>query len=517
MTQRCVSSPARHSPSSRETIVSTETASAPESLKPNSIGVFGSIVMCMAFMGPAISVAYNTPAAAAGAGYALPLSIVLAMLACLLVANSVAQFARKLPSAGFAYTYNTHGLGPSGGFLSGWLMVIAYGMVGPMLIAAFGGFGSQFISSQFHTHIPWWVVSICFMLFIWSVLAAGVSESAKVATVFLAVEVTIITALTVTIIAKGGASGLSLGNFNPANSLKGISGLGTGMLWGILMFIGFESVATLGEEAKGSRKTIPRALFTAVLVIGSFYVFAAYGSSTGFGPHGVKAFVADGDPWSTLSQKYWGGTALLVLTILASALANAVSGSNSVVRILFAMGRESILPRQLGHTSKKGVPQVALGSYMVFSLAFALLVGAKYGAFGVWGFCGTLLGLGMTVIYILVSIAVSRFYLKEHRAEFHWLRHGFLPALTVVVMMLPIYGQVHPLPAFPNNWAVYLIPIWMVVGAGYLMYLKNRRPDLISAMGRVFQGGSEMSPGAPVEASEPIERGIPTLIGDRTT
>ena len=76
--------------------------------------------------------------------------------------------------------------------------------------------------------------------------------------------------------------------------------------------------------------------------------------------------------------------------------------------------------------------------------------------------------------------------------------------------MLPIYGQVHPLPAFPNNWAVYLIPIWMVVGAGYLMYLKNRRPDLISAMGRVFQGGQSSSPASPgSERADPARRSHP--------
>jgi amino acid transporter len=472
----------------------TKTGTA---LKANSIGVFGSVVMCMAFMGPAISVAYNTPAAAAGAGFALPLSILLAMLACLLVANSIAAFARKLPSAGFAYTYNSHGLGSSGGFLSGWLMVIGYGMVGPMIIAAFGGFGSSFIDSQYKVHVSWEVVSIAFMLIIWGILALGVSESAKVALVFLAIEVTVITALMITILAKGGGSGhLSVGNFNPSNSLKGVSGLGTGMLWGILMFIGFESVATLGEEAKGSRKTIPIALFTAVLVIGSFYVFSAYGVSSGFGPHNIANFASDSDPVRTLSQKSWGGTAILTLTIMASAFANAVSGSNSIVRILFAMGREEILPRRLGQTSKKGVPQTALGAYMIFSLAFALLVGMKYGAFGVWAFCGTLLGLGLTVIYILISVSVIRFYLREYRAEFSWWKHGLLPAVTVIVMLLPIYGQIHPFPAYPNNWAVYAIPIWMALGVGYLVYLKTQRPELIAAMGRVFQGGTETAEAA---------------------
>jgi amino acid transporter len=481
----------------------TRTTEHRRSLKADSIGVISSVAICMAFMGPAISVAYNTPAAAAGAGYALPLSIALALLACLLVANSIAAFARKLPSAGFAYTFNSRGFGPNGGFLSGWLAVIAYGMVGPMIIAAFGGFGADFLRSQFHLDVPWQVVSIFFMLTVWGVIAAGVSESARVALVFLIIEVAIILALTITILAKGGAGGLSLQNFNPTHSLKGVSGLGTGMLWGILMFIGFEAAATLGEEARSSRRAIPVALFTAVIVIGMFYVFAAYGSSTGFGPDGVTTFAADSEPWRTLAQRFWGGTAVLTLTILSSALANGIAGSNSMVRVLFAMGRESILPARLGYTSRNGVPQAALGCYMVFSLAFALLVGLKYGPFGVWGFCGTLLGLAMTVIYILVSLAVIRFYRREHPGEFSRLRHGILPALTVIVMLLPIYGQLHPLPAYPNNWAVYTIPIWMAVGAGYLIYLRTRRPALVTAMGRAFEGAPPAPDGQPAADRPP--------------
>ncbi len=102
---------------------------------------------------------------------------------------------------------------------------------------------------------------------------------------------------------------LRMANFNEGKSLKGVRGMGTGMLWGILMFIGFESIATLGEEDKGSRKTIPSALFTAVLVVGTFYVFAAYGVSSGFGPHDIETFASDSDTVRTLSQKFWGGTA----------------------------------------------------------------------------------------------------------------------------------------------------------------------------------------------------------------
>jgi amino acid transporter len=462
------------------------------SLRRNTLSVATSVAMCMAFMGPATSVAFNTYPAAGGAGKALPFALLLALVACLLVANTIASFARKLPTAGFAYTYNTHAFGPSGGFLSGWLLLIAYGMVGPMLFSAIGAFGSDFVAAQFGVHVAWEVISLFFVLVVWGISVSGISESARVALVFLVIEVGVVLGLATTILGKGGAQGISFAVFNPANSLHGISGLGIGMLWGILMFIGFESVATLGEEARSARRTVPLALFTAVIVIGAFYVYTAFASANGF-PSGA-AFAADANPWTTLSQKFWGGTAILTLTVIASQFANVISGSNAIVRVIFSMGRESILPRALGRTGSRHTPVVALTAYMVFSALFALLLGLKYGPLGVYGFAGTVLGLGMVFIYIVISIGVIAYYRREHRAEFSALRHGLLPVLTALIMILPIYGQLHPAPAWPNNLAIWLLLAWMVVGAGYLLYLRSRRPHVIRAMGAAFGDPQDEEP-----------------------
>ncbi|MCW2746428.1 MAG: family permease [Mycobacterium sp.] len=467
------------------------------SLKRNTLSVGTSVVMCMAFMGPATSVAFNTAPAAGGAGRALPFALVLALVACLLVANTIAAYARKLPTAGFAYTYNTHGFGPSGGFLSGWLLLLAYGMVGPMLFAAIGAFGSDFVKAQFGWHIAWEIITVLFVLIVWAINASGVSQSARAAMVFLVLEVGVMLGLASTILGKGGAHGVSLSGFNPAQSLHGISGLSTGMLWGILMFIGFESVATLGEEAKSARRTVPAALFSAVIVIGLFYVYTAFASSNGF--DSGRAFAGDASPWSTLAQRFWGGTAVLTLTVMASQFANVISGSNAIVRVIFSMGRESILPSALGRTDRRNTPVVALGAYMLFSLAFTLLLGLKYGPYGVYGFAGTVLGLGMVVIYLVISLGVIRFYRLRHRAEFSLVRHGILPAVTAVLMLLPIYGQLHPTPAYPNNWAIWLLVAWMVVGGAYLVVLRRRRPELIGAMGTVFEGDAPDSPAAEPE------------------
>lgn len=454
------------------------------SLKRDTLSLAASVAMCMAFMGPATSVAFNTAPAAGGAGKALPFALLLALVACLLVANTIAAFASKLPTAGFAYTYNTHGFGPSGGFLTGWLLLISYAMVGPMLFAAIGAFGSDFLKAQFGWHVAWEIITVAFVAIVWGINASGVSHSAKAAMVFLIIEVTVVMGLASTILGRGGARGVSLSAFNPAHSLHGVSGLGTGMLWGVLMFIGFESVATLGEEARSARRTIPTALFSAVIVIGAFYVYTAFASSTGFASG--KQFAADPSPWTTLAQRFWGGTAVLTLTVMASQFANVISGSNAIVRVIFAMGRESILPRALGRTTATRTPATALAAYMIFSVLFALLVGLKYGPYGVYGFAGTVLGLGMVFIYILISVGVIRFYRQRYRPEFSAVRHGLLPGLTALIMLLPVYGQLHPAPAYPNNLAIWLLATWMVIGALYLSYLRRRRPALISAMGTAF-------------------------------
>src|SRR4051812_15332976 len=409
----------------------------PSRLRSGALGAVGAAAIAMAFMGPATSVFFNTPLAAAAAGYALPLAILLAMVVCLLVASVIASFARKLPTAGFAYTFNTHGFGRRGGFLSGWLLLLAYGMVGPMLLSAIGSFSSTFFEDQFHWNVPWWSLTLVYGAAIWVISALGVSQSAKTALIFLVLEVGVMVALFALILGKGGADGVSLAPLSPGASAGGISGLGKGMLWGVLMFIGFESAGTLGEEARSARRAIPVALFTAVLAIGAFYVLSGYAAAIGFGDN--EALAKDGAPWTTLMGKYWGVGWLLALTVLNSMFANLISGVTAQVRVVFAMGREGLIPRRLGVIGVRAVPQAALGCYMALSLAVAVIGGLWIGPLGMYGFAGTIVGLSMVVVYISMSVALVRYYRREHRAEFSAVRHALVPGAAGLLLLLPIY------------------------------------------------------------------------------
>jgi amino acid transporter len=89
-----------------------------------------------------------------------------------------------------------------------------------MLLAAIGALTSAFFQTQWNINIPWWAFTIAFAVIVWGIGILGVSRTATTALIFLTLEVSVMLALFVTILAKGGAQGVSLAPFNPANSLN---------------------------------------------------------------------------------------------------------------------------------------------------------------------------------------------------------------------------------------------------------------------------------------------------------
>jgi amino acid transporter len=255
------------------------------------------------------------------------------------MALSIGAIARKLPTSGFAYTYTVKGFGPTGGFVSGWLLLGSYAMVAPMLLSGISALLSSFLAG-FGLAIPWWVITVLFFLLALLIVSLGINRSVNTALVFLTFELAVMVALFLTIVIRGGAAGNTLAGFNPGLSPSGLSGIGIGALWRILMFVGFESAGTLGEEARAPRITVPRALITAVLAIGFVYLFSAYAGVVGFGIPHIKQFMANPAPWSALGLAFWGPAMgkLVMVAALASIFANLISGANSVIRVMYNMG-----------------------------------------------------------------------------------------------------------------------------------------------------------------------------------
>src|SRR5437868_12694756 len=100
-------------------------------LERNAVGLAPTLFQSITHMAPAAAVAFSIIVGVPYAGGSMPLAVVLALVACILVAISIGQLARHLPSAGGLYTYNARGLGPSAGFLVAWGFMLAEPLVAP--------------------------------------------------------------------------------------------------------------------------------------------------------------------------------------------------------------------------------------------------------------------------------------------------------------------------------------------------------------------------------------------------
>ena len=92
-------------------------------LREHSIGLPQVLFQSITHMAPAAAVAYSIYISVPDARQALPLSVGLALIACLCAATAIGQLAKHLPSAGGLYTYSARSLGPWAGLLTAWLFV----------------------------------------------------------------------------------------------------------------------------------------------------------------------------------------------------------------------------------------------------------------------------------------------------------------------------------------------------------------------------------------------------------
>jgi amino acid transporter len=459
-------------------------------LRHGAVGLGGAIVMSAALMGPAVSVYFNPQLVAGFSGAAMPLVMAVSLVASLIVANGVAEMARELPSAGAFYTYVSRGIGPRSGFVTGILMFLAYALLVPAELALIGVY-SHDILDGYGISVPWPVISLVFAALMLTLSWRGIAGSLKTALTLFALEVGVIVLLSLVILAKGGADGLSATPLLPSSSPDGLSGIALGMVFGVLSFVGFESAATLGEEVRDPRRHVPRGIFGAVLLVGVIYLFTTYAEMVGFGVHHVDALTGDTAPFTTLASTYAPWLKLLVgLAGVSSIFAVTMNSHNGIARILFAMGREHMLPRRLASVHPEhGTPSAAIVANTVFAVVVTLVVGAWVGPFNAYAYLGSLLTLAIIPVYILTNAACIRFFATIARDRRDVLKHVVLPALGMLVMLIPIYGLLWPVPAAPYNVFPYVVVLAIVASAAVAWLIGRSRPDVLARAGGVLAAG----------------------------
>ncbi|WP_069804110.1 APC family permease [Thermogemmatispora onikobensis] len=460
-------------------------------LRRNAIGLSEVLFQSITSMAPATAVTAALTPAIPYTGASLPLAVLLATVASTLVAANIGQLAIHIPSAGGLYTYISRGLGARLGFLAGWIFLLAQPLLLPFISLVWGTVSESLLANLTGLHLPWYVWVLIGNGLLLLLTYFGIKLSADASLVLGLIEIGVLLALSFTMIITAGDHN-DLTTFTPAFSvdrgLGGWLGIGQGMVFAFLAFLGFEAAAPLAEESEQPRRTIPQAVIFSALGIGLFYVLASYAGVIGWGPARLDSYVAASNPWVVLGARYWGvaGPVILSLAVINSSLGNGNAGINAATRVVYALARAGALPSFLGHLSRHRTPSVAIALHVALATLVALATGFLFGVSVAFSLLGTVLTLGFLLLYIAACLASAAFYFRERRLEFGFWRHVVLSLVPTIILFFPLAVQVYPLPAYPLNLALPILVLWIVLGVIYLGFLQWRHPKALERGKAIF-------------------------------
>jgi amino acid transporter len=390
----------------------------------------------------------------------LPLAYLITTIAMMFTATSYASLVRNFPSAGSAYTYAKRAFGPGVGFITGWVLLLDYILLPAINYLIIG----IYVHANFPT-IPQNLVVLASIATVTILNVVGISIVRNVslalvfgqlvfAGVFLTLAVTRANQ-DVSLLAPFYSDGLSW------------TGIFSGAAILCLSFLGFDAVSTLSEEARDARRTVPRAIILTTLVGGLIFVALSYAAARVV-PDWQSIKASDSAAMEVMATL--GGTvltALFLAAFLAGCLASAVASQASVSRILFAMGRDGVLPRSVFGILDRRFNTPVRATLVVATVSTIVLIMTL-------DFLASIISFGALFAFSLVNLSVIKQFIvvDKLRRPKELLVYGLLPliglALTIWLWLSLSYSAL----------AVGLG--WFVIGMIYLMISgSDATPDAV--------------------------------------
>jgi amino acid transporter len=354
--------------------------------------------------------------------------------------------------AGSAYTYTQKSFGAPIGFLAGWSLLLDYLFLPMLNYLVIGIYLNAAIPA-----IPAWAIVLVTIAIVTVLNIVGIVSVDRANFLIIGIQAIFIVVFIVMAFIAISHSGTvdAMAPLRGDGSAGGFDPILAGAAILCLSFLGFDAVSTLSEEAKDPKRTVPRAIMIATVVSGLIFILLSYISQL---VYPANQF-ADVDSGSLEVMTTAGGQFLnsfFTAAYVAGALGSAITSQASVARILFAMGRDGILPRKVfGHVSVRfSTPVYAIGFVSVISLA-AVFVDLALLA--------SVVSFGALVAFSVVNLSVIKHYFVDlkHRAG----------AQLLGSLILPLIGFVLTLWLWTSLSGTALIVglIWLAIGFIWLL------------------------------------------------
>lgn len=471
-------------------------------LQRNALGVAAVTFFVVSAAAPLTAVAGGYPIAMLlGNGIGVPLAVLLVMAILLIFSVGYTTMARHISNAGSFYAFTTRGLGGVAGGAAAYIAVLAYNAMQVGLYGLFGAvtagvLGDGGVFGESGINQPWWVWSLAAWVLVGIFGYMKIDLSAKVLAVLVAAEYLIVVILDFAILGNGGPEGISTTSFTPSAFMMGEPIIG--MLLCFAAFMGFEATTIYSEEARDPERTVPRATYLSVLVIGIFYAFSTWCMVIGAGESKLMETLGGlQDPTVfifILSDQYAGGlvTTIISVLLISSVFAALLAFHNAAARYFYVLGREGLLPAHLGRTHDEhksphigSVLQTVLG---VIILAI-FIVTAQDPVLGLFAWLTNLATLSVITLMAIVSFAVIAFFGRNPNLESSGFKKLLAPLASGIVLAIIAYMVVTHFdvltgasPALAIGLPI-LVPIAGIVGAIVALQLKNSGGDRFRQLG----------------------------------
>ena len=437
-------------------------------------------------------------AAAANAGPAIVLSMVLAGLTSVLAAFCYSEFASSVPVAGSAYTYAYATLGEFVAWIIGWDLILEYALGAATVAVGWSGnlvtlltqLGISFpaaLSAAPGTLVPvpggdpitaiFNLPAVIITVAVTALLIFGVSESASVNSVIVVIKVAV-----VLIVIGAGAFFIVPANYHPFIPENtghfgeyGWSGIlrGAGVIF--FAYIGFDAVSTSAQEARNPQRDMPLGILGSLAVCTVLYVLVS-AVMVGLVPY--KAMLNQAAPLVVAIEAAAGRAAgtpwegpMAIVRILVTV--GALAGLSSVMvvmmlaqpRIFLSMAKDGLMPAWAGRLHPRyRTPHV---STIVTGVAVALAAGLTP-----IGTLGNLVSIGTLMAFVIVSLGVI--VLRRTRPDLP--RPFRMPMVPLLPILSAVVSFVLMLSLPWSTWERLIL--WMAIGVAVYFGYGYRRSRL---------------------------------------
>ncbi len=468
---------------------------SPEKLKRDQLGLFGVIMPGLAQVAPAFNLFFTTGVMVALAGASAPLIFLISMVGMAATGSSLAQFSSVYPSAGSFITYITRAIGTKVAVAIGVITILGY-------IIAFGGIyifvGSYIVQNVLDNPHIWGItpiVTIIYGVLVVAPVVVGLRFGVRITIALYVFEVVLLLALSLTILARGGASGLSATPFTwPGGKSSDVL---LAFSLAVLAFGGFEAAAPLAEETRDPRRNVPIAVVGAVIVSGIIYVLGSYALVTAFGVGHADALAADPNPFRTAAKAFLPFLAPVITWVfLSSVTSSYVAANTQTSRVIFAGARGGLWSRSLAGISPRfKTPAAAAVAFVAPSILIGVVSTAFTDPGTASGFLGTYGILGLIIMYLVANVALVVEWAKLRRRGINknpWL-WVVTPVIGVIVLAIPIWGDLRPGQPSPYNILPWLTIGLILVGVIYALVLGAVRPQALAAAPALLEGEESLA------------------------